>query len=179
MQLSGKGWSSHNERGAELLGWCVDGRSTGAQVGSEHEVTRGNLASFRSPTAGFLRIYPSNFYGVFGNCQENVDKEMLRLSLPAPVPPEKSIRPRRYCFQNNQKSYSPPHLETNRVIVRGCRGPASFGGKGMSRWPFLLKHLSYSPVNPFDSFRTWRESGDPIFSNSLDHYTLTITSSCL
>ncbi len=25
-------------------------------------------------------------------------------------------------------------------------GPASFSGKGMSRWPFLLKHLSYSPA---------------------------------
>ena len=28
----------------------------------------------------------------------------------------------------------------------GCAGPASFDGKGMSRWPFLLKHLSYSPA---------------------------------
>ena len=41
----------------------------------------------------------------------------------------------------------------------------------MSRWPFLLKHLSFSPVNPFDSFLTWRESTDPTISNSLDHYT--------
>ncbi len=49
-----------------------------------------------------------------------------------------------------------------------CSGPASFGGKGMSRWPLLLKHLSYSPVNPLDSFYTWRESTDPTFSNSLD-----------
>jgi hypothetical protein len=42
----------------------------------------------------------------------------------------------------------------------------------MSPWPFLLKHLSYSPVNPFDSFHTWRESTDPTFSNSLDYYTI-------
>ncbi len=41
----------------------------------------------------------------------------------------------------------------------------------MSRWPFLLKHFSYSPVNPSDSFHTWRESTDPTLSNSLDHYT--------
>ena len=26
-------------------------------------------------------------------------------------------------------------------------------------------------VNPFDSFHTWRESTDPTFSNSLDHYS--------
>ena len=41
----------------------------------------------------------------------------------------------------------------------------------MSRWPFLLKHLSSSPVNPFDGFHTWRWGADPTFSNSLDHYT--------
>ena len=41
----------------------------------------------------------------------------------------------------------------------------------MSRWPFLLKHSSYSPVNPFDSFHTWRVSTDPTFSNSLDYFT--------
>ncbi len=52
-----------------------------------------------------------------------------------------------------------------------CSGPASFGGKGMSRWPFLFKRLSYGPVNPFDSFHTWREFADPTFSISLDHYT--------
>ncbi len=34
---------------------------------------------------------------------------------------------------------------------RCCSDPASFSGKGMSRWPFLLKHLSYNPVNPFDT----------------------------
>ncbi len=51
----------------------------------------------------------------------------------------------------------------------GSSGPASFGGKGMSRWPFLVRHLSYRPVNPFDSFHTWRERADPTFSNSLDH----------
>ncbi len=44
----------------------------------------------------------------------------------------------------------------------------------MSRWPFLLKHLSCSPVNPFDSFHTWRDSADPTVSNSLDHYSRTI-----
>ncbi len=27
------------------------------------------------------------------------------------------------------------------------------------------------PVNPFDSFHTWRESTDPTFSNSLDYFT--------
>ncbi|MEE9245882.1 MAG: hypothetical protein V3U63_06740, partial [Gemmatimonadota bacterium] len=53
-------------------------------------------------------------------------------------------------------------------------GPASFWGKRMSRWPFLLKHQSYCPVNPFDSFHTWRESTDPTISNSLDHYTLAL-----
>ncbi len=53
----------------------------------------------------------------------------------------------------------------------GCSGQASFGGEGMSRWPFLLKHLSYGPVNPFDSFHTWRESTDPTSSNSLDQFT--------
>ncbi len=42
----------------------------------------------------------------------------------------------------------------------------------MSRWPFLLKHSSYGPVNPFDSFHTWRESTDPTFSNSLDYFTI-------
>jgi hypothetical protein len=42
----------------------------------------------------------------------------------------------------------------------------------MSRWPFLLKYLSYSPVNPFDSFHTWRESTDPTLSNSLAYFTL-------
>ncbi len=41
----------------------------------------------------------------------------------------------------------------------------------MSRWPFLLKHLSYSPVNHFDSFQAWRESADPTFSNSLAYFT--------
>ena len=41
----------------------------------------------------------------------------------------------------------------------------------MSRWLFLLKHLSYSPANPLDSFHTWRESTDPTFSNSLDNFT--------
>ncbi len=54
-----------------------------------------------------------------------------------------------------------------------CTGPASFDGKAMSRWPFLLKHLSYSPVNPIDSFHTWRESTDPTLSNSLDYFTFT------
>jgi hypothetical protein len=34
------------------------------------------------------------------------------------------------------------------------------------------KRLSYSPVNPFDSFHTWRESTDPTFSNSLAYFTL-------
>ncbi len=43
----------------------------------------------------------------------------------------------------------------------------------MSRWPFLLKHLPYSPVNPLDSFHTWRESTDPTFSNSLAYFTIT------
>ena len=42
----------------------------------------------------------------------------------------------------------------------------------MSRWPFLLKHLSYGPVNPLDSFLTWRDSADLTFSNSLDYYTV-------
>ncbi len=41
----------------------------------------------------------------------------------------------------------------------------------MSRWPFLLKHLFYSLVNPFDGFHTWRESADPTFSNSPDYFT--------
>ncbi len=61
--------------------------------------------------------------------------------------------------------------ERSRGTQDGCSGPASFGGKGMSRRPFLLKHLSYSPLNPFDSFQSWRESTDPTFSYSLDHYT--------
>ena len=41
----------------------------------------------------------------------------------------------------------------------------------MSRWPFLLKHLSYSPVNSFDGFHTWREGADPTISNSLAYFT--------
>ncbi len=41
----------------------------------------------------------------------------------------------------------------------------------MSRWPFLLKHLSYSLVNLFNSFHTRRKSVAPTLSNSLDHYT--------
>jgi hypothetical protein len=41
----------------------------------------------------------------------------------------------------------------------------------MSHWPFLLKHLSYSPVNPFDSFHTRRESTDPTVSNSLAYFS--------
>ena len=47
----------------------------------------------------------------------------------------------------------------------------------MPRWPFLLKHLSYSPVNSFDGFQAWRECTDPAFSNSLDHYTHHLTRS--
>ena len=60
-----------------------------------------------------------------------------------------------------------------RVIwfIARCSGPANLDGKGTSRWPFLFKHLSYSPVNPFDSFHRWRESTDPTFSNSLDYFT--------
>ncbi len=46
----------------------------------------------------------------------------------------------------------------------------------MSHWPFLLKHLSYSPVNPFDSFYTWRESTDPTLSNSLDYFSIRLSS---
>ena len=46
----------------------------------------------------------------------------------------------------------------------------------MSRWPFLIKHLSYSPVNPFDSFHTWRESTEPTFSNSLAYFRVWLSS---
>jgi hypothetical protein len=60
----------------------------------------------------------------------------------------------------------------NELYTRvGCSSPTSFGGNGMSRWPFLLKYLSYSPVTPFDGFRTWRESADPTVSNSRDCFT--------
>jgi hypothetical protein len=32
------------------------------------------------------------------------------------------------------------------ISLAHCSGPASPGGKGMSRWPFLLMHLSCSPA---------------------------------
>ncbi len=41
----------------------------------------------------------------------------------------------------------------------------------MSRWSFLFKDLSYSPMNRFYSFHTWRESAHPTFSNSLAYFT--------
>ena len=72
----------------------------------------------------------------------------------------------------------PPGNRSGAILQTGgrCSGPASFSGKRMSRWPLLLKHLSYIPVNPFDSFHTWRESTDPTFSNSLDYFRVWLSS---
>ena len=33
-----------------------------------------------------------------------------------------------------------------------CSGPASFGGNGMAPWPFVLRHLLYSPAPIMSEF---------------------------
>ncbi len=68
-------------------------------------------------------------------------------------------------------TYSIYYRSLSFFLLTWCSGPASFNGKNMSRWPFLVKHLSYSPVTPINSLHTWRESADPTFSNSLDAHS--------